>query len=504
MNGVFVVVASIAAAVSGLRWLRVAQREHYLPWSVSVFAKRWWLIDRRNTILIAVAATAGALALLDIAPVQLGFLVAAIVVAAPIGLSLKGSSSPVAWTPRLRRVAFTAATIWVLMGALALVVESVGLLAYELVAVPLIVDLALSIMWPVEMRSQQTWVDQAKVRLDAVEPVVVAITGSYGKTSTKEYVRALIARQGATVASPASFNNKMGLARAINEHLSDGTEFFIAEMGTYGPGEIAELCRIVEPQVAVMTAIGPVHLERFGTIDNVVTAKAEITERAQAVVLNIDDDRLAALVPSLVNKRVVTVSAGGSLEADVILAEVDEGVAVSIDGVEVAVVAAVPLLTNLACAIGVLVALDLPTDALGERLASVTLPDHRQSVYVSESGITIIDDTYNSNPAGTRAALAKLQGLGTGRRAVVTPGMVELGPRQYEENMAFAEAAGGVADHLVVVARSNRAALLEGAAKTDVPVIVVGSRDEAVAWVRQNLQAGDAVLYENDLPDHHP
>ncbi|MBK5267062.1 MAG: UDP-N-acetylmuramoyl-tripeptide--D-alanyl-D-alanine ligase, partial [Acidimicrobiia bacterium] len=90
------------------------------------------------------------------------------------------------------------------------------------------------------------------------------------------------------------------------------------------------------------------------------------------------------------------------------------------------------------------------------------------------------------------------------RRVVVTPGMVELGDQQAIENRHFAEKAGSVADQLLVVARTNRRALLDGAANVSLPVIVVPSREAAVAWVRQNLGPGDAVLYENDLPDHHP
>ena len=97
------------------------------------------------------------------------------------------------------------------------------------------------------------------------------------------------------MATPASFNNRAGLARAVNEHLADGTEVFVAEMGTYGPGEIADLCRWCPPAIAVITAIGPVHLERFGSEDRIVEAKAEITVPAADVVLQVDDPRLAAL-----------------------------------------------------------------------------------------------------------------------------------------------------------------------------------------------------------------
>jgi UDP-N-acetylmuramoyl-tripeptide--D-alanyl-D-alanine ligase len=142
--------------------------------------------------------------------------------------------------------------------------------------------------------------------------------------------------------------------------------------------------------------------------------------------------------------------------------------------------------------------------------------EHRLQAVQSASGVTILDDTYNSNPAGAAEALVALGGLaaggsstttGPGRLAVVTPGMVELGSRQSDENRKFGAAAAEVADHLLIVGRTNRRALLAGVASvTGSParVMLVDHRDQAVEWVRKHLGPGDAVLYENDLPDHYP
>jgi UDP-N-acetylmuramoyl-tripeptide--D-alanyl-D-alanine ligase len=121
------------------------------------------------------------------------------------------------------------------------------------------------------------------------------------------------------------------------------------------------------------------------------------------------------------------------------------------------------------------------------------------------SGFTIIDDTFNSNPEGARSALARLdREANGGTTAVITPGMVELGKLQDEENQSFAAAASSQVDHLVIVGRTNRRALQIGSVKGRASVTVVDTRDEAVAWVKENLGPGDVVLYENDLPDHYP
>jgi UDP-N-acetylmuramoyl-tripeptide--D-alanyl-D-alanine ligase len=304
-----------------------------------------------------------------------------------------------------------------------------------------------------------------------------------------------------TVASPASFNNRMGLARAINQQLVPGTEVFVAEMGTYGPGEIAELCEWIPPAVAAIVAVGPVHLERFKTEERIVSAKAEILDRAEVGVIAVDHPLLAALATARHNRMQVIDVSGEGREAGV---TVRDGVLL-VDSVEVAGVPTDVFAVNLAVAVGVVLALGLGLDEVKGRLHDLPRPEHRLSVSSSERGFSIVDDTFNSNPAGARSGLDLLSRVGAGgRKVVVTPGMVELGPRQHQENRSFAAEAAGVVDDLLIVGGTNKRALLEGAATGTASVTVVASRGEAVDWVRQNLGPGDAVLYENDLPDHYP
>ena len=159
--------------------------------------------------------------------------------------------------------------------------------------------------------------------------------------------------------------------------------------------------------------------------------------------------------------------------------------------------------TNVACAVAVAISLNTPEETIAHRLATLPGADHRRQVVVSESGLTIIDDTYNSNPAGAAAALETLTGLDANRKAVVTPGMVELGNRQNPENRRFGVDASLIADDLLIVGRTNRSALVNGSRDGTARVHLSPNRDEAIRWVRDNLKPGDAVLYENDLPDHY-
>jgi UDP-N-acetylmuramoyl-tripeptide--D-alanyl-D-alanine ligase len=506
-----VALGSLSIAFAGARWLRVAQREHYLVDAVSRFALRWWTGVPINLALLVVAV-AGLL----VAPrwAAGAFFTAAVVAVGPIGLSLRGRTSPLAWTRRLR----TLALVWTALEAAAVAGGTVAgqgplAAAAAALAAPALVDLACAITAPVERRLAAKHTTRAATRLRRVAPKVVAITGSFGKTSTKGYIAHLLGPGRSVVASPASFNNRAGLARAVNENLADGTEVFLAEMGAYGRGEIAELCSWIRPDVAVITAIGPVHLERFGSEDRVLEAKSEILDGVPCAVLVVDDERLAALAESCAESgtrvwRVSTRDPG----ADVYVAEDRDGLTVRVRGDVVAssvAVAARP--GNVAAAMAVALELGVPAADVGGRLPSLPAAPHRLEQSASAGGVVVLDDTYNANPAGGRAALAALHRLGTGasRRVVVTPGMVELGPTQSTENAGFSGRAAAVATDLVVVGRTNRRALLRGARRVPAGsgpphIVTVRTRQQATDWVRTHLGPGDVVLYENDLPDHYP
>ncbi|HJS72186.1 MAG TPA: Mur ligase family protein [Acidimicrobiia bacterium] len=478
----------LAAIPAGLRLLRIAQREHYLPGEVTRFAVRWW----RGTGVVNGVIDAIAMVGVVISPMvpEAGFAVAVAQVG-PIGLSVRGTTSPLAWTGRLRRLALVSAVLTLASMWLGVSIGQAWLVVLPLFLLYTIIDLALWLLDPYETRAGGRWVDKAAARLGAIGAEVVAITGSYGKTTTKNYVAHLLTGARRVVASPASFNNRMGLARAINEYLTPGTEIFIAEMGTYGPGEIAELCEWIPPKVSAMVAIGPVHLERFKTIESIVEAKAEILDRAEVGVICVDQPMLARLAEERSQTmRIIPVSAADGIE---------------VDGHKVMDVPGGVFGTNLAVALGICRALGVDLDLVMGRVSTLPTPDHRQSVSQAAGGFTIIDDTFNSNPAGAASALDLLLEKGAGgTTAVITPGMVELGPVQDEENRVFADLAASLVDHLIIVGRTNRAALLRGSANGEASVTVVDSRGEAVDWVRATLGPGDAVLYENDLPDHYP
>jgi len=310
------------------------------------------------------------------------------------------------------------------------------------------------------------------------------------------------------VASPASFNNLMGLSRAVNDRVVPGTEVFVAEMGVYGPGEIRELSASFPPDIAAITTIGEAHLARMNSREVIAAAKAEITERASTVVLPLDQPELSALADRCRSegKRVITVSTVPGTRADVVVD--DETDSITISGSEFpVVVSGTGHAVNVAVTVGIALAVGMEPAAIAQRLGALPGSQHRAEVQQAPSGALIIDDTYNSNPVGAERALdgaAALAADRDGELVVVTPGMVELGTVQAERNRQFAESITQRGGRLLIVGRTNRAALLAGAAKAEHPALVFDLREHAVETAID--QAGDrgVILYENDLPDHYP
>lgn len=533
-----------------LRWLRVLQREHYEASALARFVGRWsspqmpaipkskvqleqstvavraapldefqgasqyeqdrWRPkpprgERRPFTLSHALIIAFIVALLtknEAAPVVVAIVYGLL---APWGLSIKGRTGPLVWTRRATTIAVVATVASVGIAFIGLVSTRPWLPAAVMVwAVPVVLDLTTRALKPYEEHRSKKFVDQAVARLDRIRPRVVAITGSYGKTSTKNHLAQLMGDDGVVV-TPRSFNNRAGLSRAVNENLADGTRVFVAEMGTYGPGEIRSLCSWCVPEIAVVTAIGPVHLERMKRLDVIEAAKYEITERASVVIVNIDDAVLARWPEKLAaaGKRVRT---AGSINED---ASVQVGVdgpnwKVVVDGV---VVGLGPIIvgvqaTNLACALAAALELGVGPDELLHRLRRVGAVENRSKVVTAASGVEVIDDTFNANPASAASALKLLSTMDlSGRRVVVTPGLVELGREQYGENLALARKVAFIGSELVIVNRTNAVPLSIGFGG---PVRRFNTREEAVTWVRSALVPGDGVLYLNDLPDHYP
>lgn len=518
----WLVAASVSTA-SLLRWLRISQREHYLPGAVVKTAQRWLVCRPPNALfctgwaLAVLAATVAYLSHRSNLAAVLGVLAAFCGLTIPLGL-------PVLGTVRLRftrRAATHLAIAWTidlaLMSLTQLLAGPVLLASSSAPLGAIAIEFAALMNAPLERRMAERFRRQASSVLGRTKPKVIAITGSYGKTTVKNHLRDLLAGSFETVATPASWNNMSGISRAINETLTPTTEYFVAEIGTYGVGEINAIVSWLKPDISAIVALGPVHLERMRDIDTVLRAKSEILLGAEVAVICTDNPLLDQLAKDIANKNHVKLWTAGSdasrSDVDVVaslstsgLPPADQGaddvIVVRLEGYEVGRVARQQLHpSNVACAVALALAAGLEERVLSSVLSELSTPPSRAALSISGAGIIVVDDTYNSNPSGAQSALEMLCRVAPlGRRVVITPGMVELGSEQAGANKVFAEAIGAAGAELVIVGWTNRRALLAGLPGAQ----SVSDRNAARQWVRRQLTRGDGVLWENDLPDHYP
>ena len=369
---------------------------------------------------------------------------------------------------------------------------------------------------PSQRAINATYMRAARRRLEDIDPVVIGVTGSFGKTSTKFAIEGLIGPADRALATPGSFNTPLGVCRTINERLTGDHRYFIVEMGAYGVGEIAELCRFVRPTIGVLTSIGPAHLERFGSLENIRRAKYELIESLPSngvAVMNVDDSAVRELADATSHVRVVRYGLDPVGAPDVTASDVattTEGTALNIvqrSSAE-AIAAQTKLLGrhavgHLLAGVAVACSVGRPLGELTEAISILRPVEHRLQIIQGTGGIMVIDDAYNSNPDGAVAALEVLDSMPARRKVVVTPGIVELGELQVEYNRALGERAAAVADTIIVVAGVNREAITAGAGGAGAEVLAVDSLEEASARLRDLLAPGDVVLFENDLPDQY-
>jgi len=335
---------------------------------------------------------------------------------------------------------------------------------------------------------------------------VVAITGSAGKTTTKEVTAEFLGTRYHVIRNRGNYNNHIGLPLSLVE-LRHRPEIAVVELGMNHAGEISTLVRIAEPDARVWTNVGEAHVGFFGSVDAIADAKAEILERASVTTLlvaNADDDRIRARIDAFAG-RIVTF--GIDREADVRATHVTDrgidGVAARVDTPRGSIDIESPLvgrgnLANLLAATAVAIEFDVPVRAVAEVTARLRPAAHRGEVIRLASGIVVIDDSYNANPTATIRALEVLAASGARRRIAVLGEMLELGDRAHDLHRDVGRAAARLhVDALFAVGGDPAHALAAAAVDGGLDRARVrhfGDSDEAAAAVRQFVKPGDVVL----------
>ena len=369
-------------------------------------------------------------------------------------------------------------------------------------------------MKPVETHISNGFIKDAERRLAQMPQLtVIGITGSYGKTSTKHYLNRILSEQFSVLMTPGSFNTPMGVVRTVRELMQPYNEIFICEMGAKNVGDIKEICDIVHPTYGIITAVGPQHLESFKSIENVQRTKFELADALPADGLAVVNDDFEYVANRPVdNTHVLRYSVNPSKGTDYYARDIvysNRGTTFTVVGPGKELQLSTRLvgecnISNLIAAVAMAVRLGVPDDKIRYAVSKIEQVEHRLSIKRTASGITIIDDAYNSNPTGSRMALDVLSHMTPGKRIVITPGMIELGSRQKELNEQLGEHIAETCDVAIVVGQYNREAIVSGINRKGMDKANVHTADtfnEAQQLMLSLAVAGDTVLYENDLPD---
>ena len=390
---------------------------------------------------------------------------------------------------------------------------------------PLQLILGNLLMQPVEAAFRRRFVNNARRVLAEVRPTVIGITGSYGKTSTKTYLAHILNGRFRAYPTPKSYNTLMGICLAINNDLAEdhSIDYFIAEMGAYVPGEIAEICDLTHPRIAIVIEVGPQHLERFGSLENVAIAKYEIIkalppdglgvfnwdnphvrqmfergypDNCIAVSKEIDPDNMPENGPRFIASNITE----ALTQTTFAVTDTQTGESAEF----VTMLLGLHNVTNLLLATAVTVHEGMSLKDVARRVRDLQPAEARLVRQTTAAGITIINDAYSANPVGAEQSLRVLGMHTTGKRLLITPGMIELGALMERENHRLGEIAAQYATDVILVGLQQTKPVQQGLLDAGFPadhLRVVDTLAESVKWYQTNLAAGDTVLFLNDLPD---
>lgn len=438
------------------------------------------------------------------------------------------------YTARVKRLILTDSILVILLLVLTGVFLGVSRIAGAFAVLTTLQIIALVIVnWinrPVEGMINQHYINDAKKKLRSVPDLtVIGVTGSYGKTSVKYYLDTLLKEHFEVLITPESYNTPMGVVKTIRSSLKPSHQIFICEMGARHVGDIKEICDIVHPEHGIITSVGPQHLETFFNMDNIVNTKFELADALPEVgllFLNGDNEYIRNHSGKYKNKIFYTT--GEWAKARELESQIEEGevsryyqtgdVKLSRTGTEFTVTAPdgeketfqMRLLgehnvINVAGAIAVANTLGVPLRQLKVPVRRIQPVAHRMQL-LERGNYTIIDDAFNSNPVGSRAAVETLKQF-EGVRILITPGMVELGEKEEEYNYKFGTYAADCCDYILLVGEKHTAPIHKGVLESGFSqerCRVFEKLEDALSFAYSIKAEGHKfILLENDLPDNY-
>ncbi len=519
------VLAVIIAVVSGFLGLI---RQYQMLQQNSYYASRYFAWIKGNTPLLPLVLK-GFIIILALLAAFLGentlkesltlFVAVALYFGWRAATLNSGSIKRLVFTARIKRMFAFSSILLSVLGVLGLVFEGVLSVVFLVLLVLLSVFpetlcfISLFALKPVEKMVAKHYINDAKKILSSVHGIkVIGITGSFGKTSTKYILSRILSEKYNVLHTPESFNTPMGVVRTIREKMRADTEIFVCEMGAKNVGDIKEICDIVHPDHALITSVGAQHLETFKTLDNVYKTKFElydaVHQKSGLIFANGDN----AIICENAKNDVTLYSLNGQTNYrgenitsdrngstfDIVLGNDRISVTTKLLGRHnvLNIVGAAALTYNLG----------VEADDIAFAVSRLTPTEHRLEMKSSVKGSLLIDDAYNSNPEGCLEAVNVLDSFEGMRKVIITPGLVELGEKEFECNKALGEAAAKVCDKIIFVGKKRSEPLVEGAKAAGFNpdnMYIASSFMEAMEIYSSFADENTVVLLENDLPDNY-
>lgn len=440
--------------------------------------------------------------------------------------NIKKSIKKLVYTARIKRLIATCIILYTIL--ILLIIFDLSIISNGIFAVIILFLVHFSeclilicnfINKPIENIINNRYINDAKrILAQHKNLVTIGVTGSYGKTSVKFILSRILNENFNVTATPESFNTPMGIVRTVRERMKPQTEIFVAEMGAKNKGDIKELCELCDPTYGIITAVGPQHLETFGSVTNVAKTKFELADNVfkhtnGKIYINFDSSSAREYAETLPNKTQI-VSFGTSSEFSCYAKNISyspNGTSFDVFYNSHCFSVTCKLLgkhsvTNLLGAIAIALDLGISEKQIRFAVSSLKPTEHRLELKPFLNGSVLIDDAYNSNPEGCLEAVRVLGSFSGMTRILVTPGLVELGDKEYDYNYALGDEATKHCDYIILVGVKRAIPMQDAISKTNFnnsKVLVVESFKDAMKHLNSMTDKNTVVLFENDLPDNY-
>lgn len=411
------------------------------------------------------------------------------------------------WTPKIKLIYFGT---WVfallfLMPALMLLgpVAAILIFILEIVFLPFLILLALSAIKPLDRYFKHQLVEKAKKFLSGKKTMVIGITGSYGKTSTKEILYSMLSEKFKVFKTPENINTDIGIAGFLLKNLKD-EGIVIVEIGTHYPGDIGAICQMIKPDFSILTGINEAHLERFRNLENLIQEKFVLPQKTKSyAVLNFDDKNIKS------NYRRFNIRNFSGLSKDsaqnIKFADNFGGLSFDYQGInfKCGLLAEHNISLILLC-LEIAKKLGMNPEEIKRGVDKIRPIEHRLSpVYNSSSDIRVLDDSYNGNKDGFFSGI-KVLSRAKGRKVVLTPGLVELGEKTKIIHNEIGELYAKNADLVLLIKNKVSDFIISGMEKNNFKnYFVYNSTKEAHDDLKNILKKGDTIIFQNDWTDNY-